>query len=138
MDHGWLLEQVDLWINVLEICMMCMVIPVPRELLQGDARTLDRRISRLPIDHAVGPVDVRGGAAAGAAVLRRFLRRRLERYEQRNQPEANVTSGLSPYLHFGHVSSHAVFQSLVRSEGWHPGQLSRKASGQRAGWWNMV
>jgi deoxyribodipyrimidine photo-lyase len=34
------------------------------------------------------------------------LRDKLRRYStERNEPSANATSGLSPYLHFGHISS---------------------------------
>jgi deoxyribodipyrimidine photo-lyase len=38
--------------------------------------------------------------------LRYFLRHNLHRYANlSNQPSENATSGLSPYLHFGHISS---------------------------------
>lgn len=47
-----------------------------------------------------------GGRAQGLRVLDRFLAERLDRYAlQKNEPSAHATSGLSPYLHFGHVSS---------------------------------
>ena len=74
-----------------------------RKLLAGD-------VAGLPIDHSVGPVDLEGGSEAGARALRRFVRTKLERYaEDRNEPGAS--SGLSPYLHFGHLSAHEVFAS---------------------------
>ncbi len=67
----------------------------------------------LPIDHAVMPVDSIGGTHAARAVLARFLRKRLSRYhEARNDIADNVASGLSPYLHFGHLSSHEIFRAL--------------------------
>ena len=76
---------------------------------------------QLPIDHAVGVVGVRGGTTAGESILKRFLDLRLRRYaEARNQPEEEATSGLSPYLHFGHISTHQVFAELGRREGWSP------------------
>jgi deoxyribodipyrimidine photo-lyase len=47
-----------------------------------------------------------GGRAAAKRVLRRFLEERVDRYAtQKNEPSAHATSELSPYLHFGHVSS---------------------------------
>jgi deoxyribodipyrimidine photo-lyase len=47
-----------------------------------------------------------GGSAAAQKRLRRFLRHSLHRYaNSSNQPSENATSGLSPYLHFGHISS---------------------------------
>ena len=57
--------------------------------------------------------------------------------ELRNQPEAEATSGLAPYLHFGHISAHEIFHSLARQEGWSPGKLAEKATGSREGWWGM-
>ncbi|MCJ7440960.1 MAG: hypothetical protein MUO25_05205, partial [Thermoanaerobaculaceae bacterium] len=70
--------------------------------------------------------------------MRRFLNERLAGYaETRNQPERNGTSGLSPYLHFGHVSAHEVFAAVAEREGWTPERLASKASGRRTGWWAM-
>ncbi|MBK7978291.1 MAG: deoxyribodipyrimidine photolyase [Deltaproteobacteria bacterium] len=104
------------------------------ELLSGGAREL----ARLPIDHAVSPVPVRGGSAAGEEAARRFVARRLGDYgEHRNEPESEVTSGLSPYLHFGHVSPHDVFDAIVARERWSPDRTAERANGSREGWWGM-
>lgn len=104
------------------------------ELLAGGGNAL----ADLPIDHRVGPAGRRGGAQEASALLRRFLEERLDRYdEERNQPDREVTSGLSPYLHFGHLSPHQIFTELARREGWTPERLSHDASGQRRGWWGM-
>jgi deoxyribodipyrimidine photo-lyase len=47
-----------------------------------------------------------GGRAKGLETLDRFLTERLHRYAQlKNEPSAHATSELSPFLHFGHVSS---------------------------------
>jgi len=93
-------------------------------------------LAALPIDHAVRPAPARGGAAAGDAVLARFLDERLARYhDERNQPEQEVTSGLSPYLHFGHVSAHQVFEALMTRERWTTRALGGRAAGKREGWW---
>jgi deoxyribodipyrimidine photo-lyase len=47
-----------------------------------------------------------GGRAAGLRVLSRFLDERIHRYAaEKNEPSAHATSELSPFLHFGHVSS---------------------------------
>jgi deoxyribodipyrimidine photo-lyase len=103
-------------------------------LLRGGAGTLDR----LPIDHSVPPVDFRGGPVHAAKVLKSFLRDRLARYaDQRNEPQAEAASGLSPYLHWGFVSVHQVFQALAGHEGWTPGRLALKPTGAREGWWGM-
>ena len=59
------------------------------------------------IDHAVPPSrTIRGGRCAAERQLNHFLRHSLRRYtREKNQPSARATSGLSPYLHFGHISS---------------------------------
>jgi deoxyribodipyrimidine photo-lyase len=103
------------------------------ELLAGEPRAL----AALPIDHRVGPVPgVTGGPRAAEARLELFLRERLARYgEARNQPEEAVASGLSPYLHFGHISAHRVFLALMAREGWSRARLARKPTGSREGWW---
>ena len=47
----------------------------------------------------------RGGTATGLRLLRDFVQNNLQHYgTQRNKPENNHTSRLSPYLHFGHIS----------------------------------
>ncbi len=59
------------------------------------------------IDHSVRPSTAfRGGRQEALERLERFLRCSLHRYaELRNEPSAHATSRLSPYLHFGHISS---------------------------------
>jgi deoxyribodipyrimidine photo-lyase len=105
-----------------------------REILGADADAL----ARLPIDHAVRPTSSRGGSAEARRRLDRFLADRLDRYpDERNQPGAEATSGLSPYLHWGHLSAHEVFHALARREGWSPARLSDRADGKRQGWWGM-
>ncbi len=56
-------------------------------------------------DRSVAPVEAWvGGTHAALARLKLFTLRMLKDYEAtRNRPEVDGTSGLSPYLHFGHV-----------------------------------
>jgi deoxyribodipyrimidine photo-lyase len=56
-------------------------------------------------DRSVAPVEAwKGGTRAGLQRLKQFTERILEDYdERRNRPETDGTSGMSPYLHFGHV-----------------------------------
>jgi deoxyribodipyrimidine photo-lyase len=94
-------------------------------------------LAALPIDHEVGPVALVGGERAGGRVLARFLDARLERYGDRNEPSAEVTSGLSPWLHFGHVAPHEAVRAVLERERWTPDRLARKADGRREGWWGL-
>jgi len=103
-------------------------------LLARDVRAL----AALPIDHSVGLTAIRGGAIAAGEVLDEFVDGALERYGvDRNHPDDGAASGLSPYLHFGHLSSHEIFARIVEREAWVPGKLSRLTSGKREGWWSM-
>ncbi|MCL4194854.1 MAG: deoxyribodipyrimidine photolyase [Thermoguttaceae bacterium] len=92
----------------------------------------------LSIDEQVTPVSRRGGTLAARERLRRFVQRTLPRYaEERNQPEADATSGLSPDLHFGHLSVHEIFHTVAASQDWSPGRLAERPTGTREEWWGM-
>lgn len=106
---------------------------------QDDLEDSSKLIARLPIDHNVRPVEnVLGGPQAANDALNRFIRDSFERYaDHRNEVEKEVVSGISPYLHFGHLSAHQVFQAVAEFESWNPGQLSTDTKGSRSGWWNM-
>ena len=94
-------------------------------------------LARLPIDHAVGQTARRGGTRAGRAQLASFVRSRLSHYaEVRGDAAQEVTSGLSPYLHFGHLSVHEVFAVVMRHAGW-LGHLPSRGSGAKEGWWGV-
>jgi deoxyribodipyrimidine photo-lyase len=107
----------------------------------ADASLLSGKIDlpeSLPIDHAVAPTAIRGGHSAARKRMKEFLDAGLQDYgEKRNQPELDVASGLSPYLHFGHISVHEIFREVVGREKWEIGKLSVRTDGSRAGWWNM-
>jgi deoxyribodipyrimidine photo-lyase len=93
-------------------------------------------LAQFPIDHDVTVTQTVGGAAAGQRALKSFLESRLVHYEQaRNEPEQEVTSGLSPYLHFGHVSVHQVFAEITRADRWSPDRIAAKPTGSARGWW---
>jgi deoxyribodipyrimidine photo-lyase len=104
------------------------------ELLQAQPAAL----ARLPIDHAVGPAILRGGAEVGSERLRTFVGTKLAHYpERRNDPRLDGSSRLSPYLHFGHLSVHEVLAAIGQNEGWSPKRLTGISSGAKAGWWGM-
>ncbi len=103
-----------------------------------DALLAPGGLGQLPIDHTVAPVPYSGGAKAAEAALDVFLARRLERYgAERNAVSERATSELSPYLHFGHISTHEILASVGRLEGWDPARIFPKANGARRGWWGM-
>ncbi|MBP7778055.1 MAG: deoxyribodipyrimidine photolyase [Acidobacteria bacterium] len=102
------------------------------------AASTHAEFAALPIDHGVTPSDVLvGGATAGRARLTQFVAHGLARYVgERTDADDDVTSGLSPYLHFGHLSSHEIFAAVMTREGW-LGDIPRVGRGTRTGWWGV-
>jgi deoxyribodipyrimidine photo-lyase len=95
-------------------------------------------LAAFPIDHTVGPSPIPGGSRAATERLTSFLDSSLRDHAQsRNHPDADCTSGLSPYLHFGHISVHQVFTEIMEREDWSVKKLSANASGKRSGWWGI-
>jgi deoxyribodipyrimidine photo-lyase len=95
-------------------------------------------LAALPIDHDVGVVRLPGGAVEASRLLRNFVQKRLATYhESHNHPDDRGTSRLSPYLHFGHLSAHQVFEAVMEHEHWNLGHLGPKATGAREGWWGV-
>ncbi|MEO8452875.1 MAG: deoxyribodipyrimidine photo-lyase [Gemmatimonadota bacterium] len=70
-------------------------------------------VSGCDIDHSVPPSPtIRGGSRAARTRLEEFVSRGLHRYDaDRSDPNADGSSRLSPYLHFGNVSAHEVLLS---------------------------
>ena len=95
--------------------------------------------AELPIDHSVTPVESRGGSRTARKTLQQFLVHKLSRYaDNRNRPDHDATSNLSPYLHFGHISAHEVFSELTRQADWTPGRVDHDALGKAAEWWGLT
>ena len=81
----------------------------------------------IAVDRGVGEVEgVAPGEDAALALLDDFITTRLPAYaSRRNDPNADAQSGLSPYLHFGMLSSQRVaLEVLKRSQ---PGDANREA-----------
>jgi deoxyribodipyrimidine photo-lyase len=95
-------------------------------------------LATLPINHAVGVVSMRGGPNAAGQRLTDFLAHGLDRYhEDRNVVDDGAASGLSPWLHFGHLSAHQVVANVLARESWSPQRLGNKTDGKREGWWGV-
>jgi deoxyribodipyrimidine photo-lyase len=64
----------------------------------------------LDVDNSVPPVDgIDPGEAAAKKTLRQFISQKLAAYDsQRNDPNRDALSNLSPYLHFGQISAQRV------------------------------
>jgi deoxyribodipyrimidine photo-lyase len=108
--------------------------PTDLSILKGGNKAL----ARFPLDHQVGAIHGEGGAQTAERRLRVFLERRLAVYDRdRNAPDVEATSGLSPYLHFGHIAVHQIFHEMMKREDWFFDRISPRADGSRSGWWGM-
>jgi len=113
----------------------------PMILRRWPALTLEHlssfSLARLPIDHRVQPTSHKGGPREAIRILNRFVEERLTDYDKsRNRPDEDGASGLSPYLHFGHISPHQIFSKIAESCNWQPEKLA-KPNGKMNGFWNL-
>lgn len=71
-------------------------------------------LTSMQVDESAAPVKTfTGGTRAARAALERFLRQRLAGYAvNRNHPELDGTSQLSPYLHFGHIGPREIARAV--------------------------
>lgn len=107
--------------------------PASKKALDADPGWLNS----LPVDHRIKAVETAGGAHAADERLSAFLRGIDGYAADRNHPDEDATSGLSPYLHFGHISSHEIFTRLLEQEDLRVERLSEQPSGGASGWWQM-
>lgn len=93
--------------------LQCTPLPLP-DMSDAD---IAREIAACEIDHSVPAVALQGGAATADARLARFVNDVLPTYaERRNEASDNDgTSGLSAYLHYGHIASAHVVRSACAS-----------------------
>jgi len=80
------------------------------ESLSPDKIDWRKIISSLKIDGKVKEVDwIKPGEKAASQILKHFFENKLEHYaEDKNDPNKNALSNLSPYLHFGQISAQRV------------------------------
>ncbi len=81
-------------------------------------RVGDDLLAGFPIDLSVQPfAAIPSGTRAGLSTLRKFVKSRLASYAgQRNQPDLDGTSQLSPYLHFGQIGPHTVALAVKNAD----------------------
>ncbi len=101
--------------------------PVPGVHVAVTAESIPALVASCEIDHSVKPsLTFHGGRLAAESSLGHFLAKNLRRYaNSRNEPSEHATSGMSTYLHFGHISAlelavavrdYAVEQKLMSEE----------------------
>jgi len=66
-------------------------------------------------DGSISPLqDKSAGNAAAIEAMYQFIHTKLPGYNKhKNDPNINVLSGLSPYLHFGHISAQRIAKEVI-------------------------
>ena len=73
----------------------------------------DNLVANMPKSDQI--IEFKSGEVAANKVLQEFLNERLENFaNMRNHPEVSATSDLSPYLHFGQISSLRVALEAIK------------------------
>lgn len=62
------------------------------------------------------PVSVKGGAKAAEKLLKHFIRYKLPYYSEfSNDPAKDISSHLSPYIHFGNISALHIANEVIKA-----------------------
>ena len=85
-------------------------VEIPFEPVRPTLDGIPALVASCDVDHTVPPARaLRGGPAAAGRRLAHFVESGLPRYEEdRDDPNEDATSMLSPYLHFGNISPQEV------------------------------
>lgn len=71
-------------------------------------------VSGLKINQEVKPLEWHGGRTAAHGMLGQFIKNRMLEYgDKRNDPDERKTSNLSPWLHFGKISSYEIVNAVL-------------------------
>lgn len=97
------------------VCPLTPLATLPFEPVQLQQQPIADLVAACAIDHGVGPVpDSPGGMHAGYARWSTYVATQLHSYAAtRNDPLADSTSRMSPYLHYGHVSPFRLAHELT-------------------------
>jgi len=86
-----------------------------------DPADLESTLATLPVDRSVPAAPLRGGARAARARLGYFVAHKLDGYAKHHSkplpPDDAFTSGLSPYLHAGHIAIAEVTEAVLAATG---------------------
>jgi deoxyribodipyrimidine photo-lyase len=73
----------------------------------------DKIMKMVPVDDAA-PLIHESGSESAKKVLKQFITHRLNKYDtERNDPNADAQSGLSPYLHYGQIAPARVALEIL-------------------------
>ncbi len=91
-----------------------------------------------PIDHSASKLQIQGTRETSLKKLKYFANKILPKYaENRNHPDSQSTSELSPYLHFGKISSYEIVKAVLKRQpkNWSISRI-HNVKGRRNGFFN--
>lgn len=104
-----------------------------------DLSEIDSILDGLKFERDVPPVPFLGGTVEAEKQMTVFFEDRHLRYHSdRNQIDRGSASGLSPYFHFGHLSTHEFVHKALELSKWSADKVAAKPSGSRSGWWGLA
>ena len=93
-------------------------------------------LEELEIDKSVEVSHIEGGRSKAISRMNSFIENGFNDYAQhRSDPSKDASSRLSPYFHFGHISTHEVFEVVSKYDRWSLEKINPKMVGRREGWW---
>ncbi len=93
-------------------------------------------LDELEIDKSVEVSHIEGGRSKAITRMSSFIENGFNDYAQhRSDPSKDASSRLSPYFHFGHISTHEVFEVVSKHDKWSLEKINPKMVGRREGWW---
>lgn len=97
-----------------------------------------KTVSGLPINHEIGPAELKGTRKAALKKLENFISNALHEYgDKRNHPDEKKVSGLSPWLHFGKISEYEIVKAVLdhQPEDWDLDDITPN-NGKNSGFFN--
>ena len=102
-------------------------------------KTGEQVLQSIDIDHSVKPISNSiGGQFSASKIWSKFLKEKLSEYNlNRNHPDMDATTGLSPWIHFGHISSQMMIKEILEKENWSVENINPPHNGRRSNWWGL-
>lgn len=98
----------------------------------------DTILNKIKFEHNVTALSAGGTRQQALHHLEQFIQRRIRKYDtDRNHPDTPAASGLSPWLHFGTISTHEIIQAVIDTQNDWSVKLLQPNGGKNRGFFQM-
>lgn len=116
----------------------------PFTLFGGTLEEIEHILKKVRFRKNIKPAPgIRGGSKEAKKIFSAFVSKKLKGYsDKRNNPappEITPVSGMSPYLHFGHISVEEIVPEVLNfdsKKGWSPDDLNESFRGKNEGFFH--